>query len=212
MAVLAIVHDDEQGDERARSRTVSLRLDGTAWLRVEPELLAELGLHEGDDLDETRAAAAEEAVARTRARLFVVRSLAARAQSLAEMERKLAARGVPARVADEAIAEAAAHGYLDDAELAGQLARGMRSRGYGRRRAEQTLRARGIGADDAAAALRESYGSDDEHALARVALRRRALSPDAAGRRKAVAFLVRRGFSTGAAWRAVKDELADRGA
>ena len=132
-----------------------------------------------------------------------MRSLTARAQSVAEIERKLVARGVAADVAREAI-EAALHDrYLDDAELAGQLARGMRSRGYGRRRAVQTLRARGIGDELADAALAEAFGDAEEDALARAALRGRAIGDDA-GRRKAVAFLVRRGFSTSAAWAAVR--------
>jgi regulatory protein len=139
------------------------------------------------------------------ARLFVVRSLTARAQSVAEIERKLAARGVAADVAREAI-EATLHDrYLDDAELAGQLARGMRSRGYGRRRAVQTLRARGIGDELADAALAEAFGDAEESVLARAALRGRAIADDA-GRRKAVAFLVRRGFSSSAAWAAVRAE------
>ena len=67
-------------------------------------------------------------------------------QSTAELERKLAARDVPPEIAHEAIERAAGYGYIDDAALAGQLARGMRTRGYGRRRAEQKLRSRGLSA------------------------------------------------------------------
>ena len=76
------------------------------------------------------------------ARTFVCNSLAAKAQSVAEIEAKLAARGVAADAAAGAIEEARRLGYLDDGELAGQLARGLRARGYGRRRAAQTLRRR----------------------------------------------------------------------
>jgi len=211
VARLTIERDGEEPPGGRRHRSVALRLDGRAWLRVEPELLAQLGVRDGDALDEMRVASVEEAVARARARLFVVRSLAARAQSVAELERKLAARDIPPHIAREAIGAAAGYGYLDDAELAGQLARGMRSRRYGRRRAEQMLRSRGIDAEEAAAALREAYGGDDEAALARRALHGRAITPDEAGRRRAVAFLVRRGFASAAAWRAVKAELVARG-
>lgn len=210
MALLTIERDDEQHGGRKRSRSFALLLDGRAWLRVEPERLAELDICDGDDVDDVRVTAIEETLARTRARLFVVRSLAARAQSVSEIERKLAAREIPEHIAREAIDSASGHGYLDDVELAGQLARGMRSRRYGRRRAEQVLRARGIAAEEAAAALREAYGVEDEVALARDALNRRAITPDEVGKRKTVAFLVRRGFSAGSAWRAVKDELAAR--
>ncbi|RDI75463.1 Regulatory protein RecX-related protein [Gaiella occulta] len=209
MARLTIEHDGDGERGRRRARSVALRLDGKAWLRVEPDALAEIGAADGDEIDDARRIAIEEAVARTRARLFVVRSLAAKAQSVSEIERKLAARDVPEALAREAIAAAAGYGYLDDAELAGRLARGMRGRGYGRRRAEQTLRARGIGAEHAQAALRDAYGDEDEAELARAALARRAVADDAA-RRRAVAFLVRRGFSAGAAWQAVREELAAR--
>ena len=135
---------------------------------------------------------------------FVVNSLAARAQSVAEIEAKLAARGVPADVAAPVVDEASRLGYLDDPELAGQLARGHRWRGYGRRRADAELRRRGLGEADVAAALEEAYGDTDEVVLARAALGSRTTA-DAKAERRAVAFLVRRGFSPGAAWAVVRE-------
>ena len=152
---------------RARRRSIALRLDGKAWLRVEPEALAELRVADGDEIDDARRAAVEETLARVRARLFVVRSLAVRMQSTVEIERKLAARDVPPEVAREALERVAGYGYVDDASLAGQLARGMQARGYGRRRAEQKLRSRGLSGSLAEAALEQAYGDDDEVALAR---------------------------------------------
>ena len=137
---------------------------------------------------------------------FVVNSLAARAQSVTEIEAKLAARGVAAELAARVVANARRLGYLDDAELAGQLARGFRARGYGRRRAAQTLHRRGLGAV-AETALDAAYGEVDETALAVAALGTRAVS-DAAAQRRAVAFLVRRGFTSSTAWRVVKARSA----
>jgi len=134
---------------------------------------------------------------------FVVNSLAARAQSIAEIEAKLAARGVPSDVASEVVAEAVALAYLDDAELASQLARGYRSRGYGKRRASQALRRRRLPADVVGAALDAAYGVADEVEDARRALGSRPVG-DERERRRAVGFLVRRGFSSGAAWQAVR--------
>ena len=136
--------------------------------------------------------------------MFVVNSLAARAQSVAEIQAKLAARGVPADVAAAVVGEASRLGYLDDAELAGQLARGHRARGYGRRRAERELRRRGLGEADKAAALEAAYGDVDEIVLARAALGSRTTG-DPKTERRAVAFLVRRGFSAGAAWAVVRE-------
>jgi regulatory protein len=140
-----------------------------------------------------------------RTRAFVVNSLAARAQSVAEIEAKLRRRGVSPDEAAALVDEARRLGYLDDAELAGQLARGFRSRGYGRRRGALTLRRRGLPADVAEAALDAAYGEVDEVSLARTALGSRPIGDDAE-RRRAVAFLARRGFSSGAAWRAVRTD------
>ena len=211
MARLTIEHDagDDDANARTRRRSIALRLDGMAWLRVEPEALGELGVAEGDEIDDPRRTSVEEALARVRARLFVVRSLAMKMQSAAEIEKKLAARDVPPQVARQAIERVMGYGYIDDASLAGQLARGMQARGYGRRRAEQKLRTRGLPRALADTALDEAYGDRDEVALAREALGRRAVVDDA-DRRRAVAFLARRGFSAGAAWRAVRD-AADEG-
>lgn len=137
---------------------------------------------------------------------FVVNSLAARAQSVTEIEAKLAARGVATELAARAVADARRLGYLDDAELSGHLARGFRARGYGRRRAAQALHRRGLAAV-AEAALDAAYGDVDEVALAVAALGTRVVS-DAAAQRRAVAFLVRRGFTSATAWGVVKERSA----
>lgn len=204
MARLEIVRDEVEVGRRERGRPISLRLDGRAWLRVSPAELAELGVADGEEVTETRSAALQRGLERTRARAFVVRSLAARAQSVAEVEAKLAARGIPADLAAEAVELARGYGYLDDAVLAGQLARGHRSRGYGRRRAERALRARGLPAAVAETALDEAYAADAETSDALAALGRRSFGEGDAGRRKAAGFLIRRGFSPAAAWAAVR--------
>ena len=102
-------------------------------------------------------------------------------QSTAEIEKKLAARDVPPEVAPRGDRAGAGYGYIDDAALAGQLARGMRARGYGRRRAEQKLRSRGLPGALAEAALAEAYGG-----VTRAARPRGARSPsrEARGRRR----------------------------
>ncbi len=136
---------------------------------------------------------------------FVVNSLAAKAQSVAEIETKLARRGISEEEAAAVVDEARRLGYLDDAELAGQLARGFVSRGFGRRRAGATLRRRGLEDAVAVAALDAAYGGASEVELARAALRHRPLTADA-DRRRAAAFLARRGFSSAAAWTAIRSD------
>ncbi len=205
MPRLTIEHGaaSDEATATTRRRSIALRLDGMAWLRVEPEVFSELGVSSGDEIDASRRAAVETVLARVRARLFVIRSLSVKAQSTAEIEKKLAARDVPSSIALEAIERVKGYGYLDDAALASQLARGMRGRGYGRRRAEQKLHERGLRGHGAEAALDEAYGEEDEAALARAALGRRSVADDT-DRRRALAFLARRGFSAGAAWAAIR--------
>ena len=140
---------------------------------------------------------------RSGAATFVVNSLAAKAQSVAEIEAKLARRGLASEVAAAVVADAIQLGYLDDAELAGQLARGFVARGYGRRRAATTMRRRGLPPGAVDAALAEAYGAVDEVTLARAALGSR-VTDDDASRRRAASFLARRGFSSAAAWQAVR--------
>jgi len=139
---------------------------------------------------------------------FVVNSLAAKAQSVAEIEAKLARRGVTPEVAAGVVTDAIRLGYLDDAELAGQLARGFVARGYGRRRAATTLRRRRLPAAVVDAALEDAYGAMDEVTLARAALGSRATDDDVS-RRRAASFLARRGFSSAAAWQAVRADRSD---
>jgi len=138
---------------------------------------------------------------------FVVNSLAVKAQSVAEIEAKLAKRGVSEQDAALVVAEAQRLGYLDDAALAGQLARGFVERGYGRRRAAAALRRRRLEPGLDAAALDAAYGATSEVELARRALGRRPTADDA-DRRRAASFLARRGFSSGAAWAAIRSRDA----
>lgn len=150
----------------------------------------------------------DERAAERTAATFVVNSLAAKAQSVAEIESKLERRGVPGDVAAAVIADALRLGYLDDAALAGQLARGFVSRGFGRRRAAAALGRRGVPTALADEAVAAAYGATDEVELARAALGSRRVDGDAS-RRRAVGFLIRRGFSGAAAWQAVRARVDD---
>ena len=75
------------------------------------------------------------------------------------------AREVPAEIAGRSSRRRVRLGYLDDAELAGQLARGYRSRGYGRRRASVGLRRRRIAPVEAEAALDSATASRTKPSL-----------------------------------------------
>jgi SOS response regulatory protein OraA/RecX len=208
---LEIARDAADSDRRERTRPFALRLDGALWLRVSAAELAELGVSDGDELRPARRVELEHLLARVRARAFTVRSLAARAQSVAEIAAKLERCGVPPDLVAETIDLARGYGYLDDATLAGQLARGHQVRGYGRRRAELALRARLLPREVATTALDEAYAGADETEAAVAALGARRFGDGDAGRRRAAAFLARRGFSSTAAWAAVRQREGETG-
>ena len=138
------------------------------------------------------------------ARTFVVNSLAARAQSVAEIEAKLAAQDVPADIAAAVVDEApAAPGSSTtssspDSSPVDTLAR-LRPAAGG-----AGAPGPGCSRGEASGALEEAYGDADEVAVARAALGSRTTA-DAKTERRAVAFLVRRGFSPGAAWAVVRE-------
>ena len=90
-----------------------------------------------------------------------------------------------------------------------ELARGHRVRRYGRRRAGAAMRRRSLDGAIVEAALDAAYGDAEEARLAVEALGSRAVT-DVGDRRRAVAFLVRRGFSPDAAWWAVRSRADDR--
>jgi len=77
MPRLTIEHGaaSDEATATTRRRSIALRLDGMAWLRVEPEVFSELGVSSGDEIDASRRAEVETALARVRARSFVIRSL-----------------------------------------------------------------------------------------------------------------------------------------
>jgi regulatory protein len=206
---MAIVTVDRTPTEGRADRTIRLLLDGSAWLRVTKEEFTELSFAEGTDLDRAAQTQVEEQLSRARARLFAVRSLAARAQSVGEIRKKLAAREIPPTLVEETIELMTGYRYLDDAELAGQVARGFRDRGYGPRRAARGLASRLLPRELADTALAEAFRTTDEAVLATAALGTRSFGDDDAGRRKAVAFLARRGFSASVSWRVVRDRGSD---
>lgn len=199
----------EEGEQPSRRKGVRLELDGELWLRVTAEELLELGVHDGDELDLAGQHELERSLAELRARRFVIRSLAARAQSVAELRAKLAQREIPDDIAEEAIDRARGYGYIDDAELATQLARGHRARGYGAQRAALALKQRGIDPAVAKATLETVFDAAEEHTDAARALGTRSFGEGAAARSKAVAFLVRRGFSSRTAWAVVNARERD---
>ena len=141
----------------------------------------------------------------------VIRFLARRAHSRAELLRKLKQRGVSSQLATGAINRAEAEGYVDDLEFARTFARQSRDlKSWAPRRTRLELGKRGVSMSHQDQAVGEVYNDIELLELARACARKRAtrLSGDTPSRRRRLAdFLTRRGYPT-AITRAALDDVA----
>ena len=131
--------------------------------------------------------------------------LVRREHSRRDLARKLAQRGIEPAEAEAAVERLAGQGYQDDQRFAESFARDRCAAGYGPVRIRVELAGHGLAEDAIQAALAACEA--DWPALARRQVERRwraAELADPARRRKAVEFLLRRGFDQDAAWSAVR--------
>lgn len=122
--------------------------------------------------------------------------LTRREHSRKELTRKLAARGVEADEAREAVDRLAQEGWQDDTRFAESLVRSRAGAGYGPIRIRAELGLHGLGRDAVEAAL-GGYGGDWLDNARELVRRRHGTALDErAVRLKAAAMLVRRGFTS----------------
>ena len=131
--------------------------------------------------------------------------LVRREHSRKELGRKLVAKGVEREDMDLALDKLRRQDFQNDARFASALARSRSSSGYGPARIRAELATHGLSREDVAAAIEACERDWDESAREIVARRygNKDLS-DPDQRRKAVDFLLRRGFEQKAAFAAVK--------
>jgi regulatory protein len=136
--------------------------------------------------------------------------LVRREHSRRELGRKLAARGIDRDMADAAMDKLAAQGFQDEQRFAEMLARSRAVGGHGPVRIRTELATHGLSREVIDAAL-EGCGTDwSESACALVNRRYSAADlADPAKRRKAVEFLLRRGFGQSIAYAAVRHRHED---
>jgi regulatory protein len=138
--------------------------------------------------------------------------LVRREHSRHELARKLQARGVEAEAAAEALETLASQGFQDDARFAEAFVRSRAAAGQGPQRIRAELVARGLARALIDAALQTA--APDWLGLARSLIGRRfpACGQEPAQRRRALDFLLRRGFEPGTARAAIgtgrEDEVA----
>lgn len=131
--------------------------------------------------------------------------LVRREHSRKELVRKLSDRGIERDQAEEALDTLERQQFQSDDRFASALARSRAAAGYGPVRIRAELGTHGMGRDIVEAAL-ESCERDWNQSACELAIRRfggKDLA-DRARRRKAVDFLLRRGFSQASALAAVK--------
>ena len=145
------------------------------------------------------------------ARKILLDQLTGRARSRSDLEKKLAQRNVPAEVATKLLDRFEEVGLVDDAAFAREwVAQRQEGRGLARRALAQELRRKGIDDEVARDAL-SAVDETDEVEAARILVQRklrsvRGLETDKAVRRL-VAMLARKGYSSGVAYRVVREEL-----
>lgn len=138
--------------------------------------------------------------------------LVRREHSRRDLKRKLGLKGVDPEAAEAAVERLAGLGYQDDARFGSAFARDRAAAGYGPQRIRQELAGHGLAPDAVEAALDACEA--DWPARARGLIERRFRSAeleDPARRRKAVDFLLRRGFDPPSAWAAVRHRPDDEG-
>ena len=131
--------------------------------------------------------------------------LVRREHSRRDLKRKLGLKGADPEEAAAAIEKLAGQGYQDDARFAASFARDRASAGYGPVRIRQELAGHGLDRDQVQAALEACETDWSASAQAQITRRfRPAELEDPTRRRKAVDFLLRRGFDLESAWASVR--------
>ena len=192
-----------------REGRVSVHLDGSYAFAVGASFVARHGLFVGLELSDEQYAALRTAAGADRVLTDAYRLLAHRARSSAELAARLRAKGHDDQVVTATLEQLRGEGLVDDEAFAAAfVADKRRLSGWGEGRIAGELARLGVDPSVVEAALPQSdEARDDELARARAALERRgpARPPLAPARKRAYEFLLRRGYATAVAYRAVRE-------
>lgn len=182
-----------------RGRCVIL-VDGAEVLDLPKDFAERLGLAPGQPLGPERQDEVRHAAALHEAKLAAVRALGRRAQTQAELRRRLVQRGLPEEAVDEVLGWLADRGYLDDQQYAEQRWHALRQRRLGAQGIRWKLQEEGVPRDIAEQVQAERANDLNETELARELCEQRNESlrsvPWPQRRQRLYAFLARRGFGS----------------
>lgn len=197
-----------------RSGGVRVRIDGRPFGSVSPQDIAELALHEGDEVSEVQLAELGRRAEVFSARIVAMRMLALRSLPSREIHRRLLRKGHSKPAAECAVEALKTAGLINDSEFARHHARSRARRKLGPKRVVTELRRFGIGEREAEQAAHDAFaleGLDARSQMREVARKKvaslRGVDPEAAKRRLR-AFLLRRGYSGADVSLVVKEALA----
>ena len=172
---------------------ILVEFEGGESLRSTLAAVTVARLYVGMELRDDEFAALKRSSKRGLERQKALELLSRRPHSRKELKDKLLRRGIDEEDAEDCVAWLAEHGFLDDGEYAGAVARHYAAKGYGAGRVRSELQRRGIDrelAADTLSDLPDNSGKIDAF------LARRLHDPsDREAVRKVSAALFRRGFS-----------------
>ena len=148
-----------------------VEFDGGETLRSTLEAVTDARLYVGMELDEEAFEALKRSTSKALDRQKALEMLSRRPYSRRELKDKLLRRGTDEQSVEDCIAWLDEHGFLDDGEYAGAVARHYTAKGYGAGRVKSELRRRGIErelADETLEALPENTEKIDAYIARRL--------------------------------------------
>ncbi len=190
---------------------IALHVDGEYLCAVGESFVARWRLYKGRELDDESLVRMRTQASAERALADAYRLLGHRARSRAELRRRLLAKEHEEAVVDTVLERLMEEGLLDDAEFARRYVADKRTLGHwGSPRIRRGLAGLGVAGPviDIAVGAADGGGLEDAEyarALALLAAKGPPRPPLDAARRRAYQALLRRGFASGLAYRAVRE-------
>ncbi|MCL6472493.1 MAG: recombination regulator RecX [Firmicutes bacterium] len=204
-----------QQQEKHPWRT-SIFLDGRFWKAYDTDIIAELGLHEGQRFTLEELDQLINSLEKRRAVDRAVLLLSYRSRSVHEVSSRLKKAGFAPNIIEEAIGKLKDLGYLNDDNFARAWMNGrMSSNLYGKRRIKQELRLKGVPDEIISSAFEESLSEEDEYARAKELAETKLPSYKGIDKnviyRRLSQFLLRRGYSSSVVYDVCKDIIRNEG-